>query len=126
NSKLYLNAFYNHFKDDEYRYAFALEPDNATRELTNRIEENKIISGQIGGVQNFGGGFEIDYQLGHSYASQKKPFANSFDWALGYEDSNGNSINFISFDRSKNPYFPQFTLSPTSPENANLYDYSAY
>lgn len=125
NSRLFANASYNFFDDDQIRRILLLETEEIAREYSTRLEENRIISTSAGGEHNLNNGFALDYRVSYSYSDQRKPFDREVVYTQAWEDQEGDDISFISFDRS-DPDFPQFMLTNDAPPSAGADNYSAF
>jgi outer membrane receptor protein involved in Fe transport len=124
-SRIFGNASYNYFADDQIRRITLLEADEVLREFSDRLEENQIFSSSFGGEHRIGGGFNIDYRVSYSYSDQVKPFGREVIYAQAWEDESGDDIDFIGFDRSDTD-FPRFALTNEAPPGAGVYNYSAF
>lgn len=117
-SMIFLNAIYNRFSDQEYNRTVLIEPEAQERELKDRFEAQTIFSLSTGGEHSLTDNLEIDYMLSYSYAGENTSPEYVSIYKKEYEDEQGESIEFMQFDRS-DPNFPQYSVIPGSPEGAD-------
>lgn len=124
-SRLFANASYNFFDDDQIRRILLIETTEAVREFSDRLEKNRIFSSSVGGEHLLRGGLGIDYRASYSYSDQRKPYDKEVIFTQAWEDEEGEDISFLDFDRS-DPDFPQFSLTDDAPPSAGVGNYSAF
>ncbi len=99
-SKVFLNAIYNRFGDQEYRRSMKIEADAVERELKDRYEVQSIFNASFGGEHVLADNLDVDYLLSYSYAENDTPSEYVSIFKQEYEDDQGESIDFIEFDRT--------------------------
>ncbi len=126
NSKIYLQAMYNSFTDDETRrrLIYDLEdPLDATyflfggveHDVRDRVKQQQLSTIALGGEHKIGPAV-IDYQLFYAEASEEEP--NRFEARF---ENPGQAIT-INFDTT-DPEFPRATFpTPSNAENATDYE----
>jgi len=126
NSKIYLQAMYNSFTDDETRrrLIYDLEdPLDATyflfggveHDVRDRVKQQQLSTIALGGEHKIGPAI-IDYQLFYAEASEEEP--NRFEARF---ENPGQAIT-INFDTT-DPEFPRATFpTPSNAENATDYE----
>jgi len=124
-SKVYLNAIYNRFGDQEYRRSMKIETDATEREVKDRYEVQSIFNLSFGGEHPLGENFDIDYMLSYSYAENDTPdeYVNIFKQE--YEDADEESIDFMKFDNRGSDY-PRFNVTSDAPSSAGALNYDQY
>lgn len=124
-SKVYLNAIYNRFGDQEYRRSMKIETDATEREVKDRYEVQSIFNLSFGGEHPLGENFDIDYMLSYSYAENETPdeYVNIFKQE--YEDADEESIDFMKFDNRDSDY-PRFNVTSDAPSSAGALNYDQY
>ncbi len=124
-SKVFFNAIYNRFGDQEYRRSMKIEPDALEREVKDRYEVQSIFNASFGGEHPLGKNLDIDYLLSYSYAENDTPSEYVSIFKQEYEDAEGESIDFIEFDRS-NTDFPKYNVTEGAPQGAGPLSYDQY
>lgn len=124
-SRIFFNAIYNRFGDQEYRRSVALESSVIEREVKDRFEVQSIFNASFGGEHPLGNNLDIDYMFSYSFAENDTPSEYVSIFLQEYEDDEGESIDFIEFDRS-NTDFPQYNVIPGSPEGAGPLNYESF
>jgi len=124
-SRLFFNASYNYFGDDQFRSILLFETPEIGREFSHRLEENQIFSASFGGEHRLSDGFNVDYRASYSFSDQRKPFDREIVYTQAYEDMAGDDIDIISFNRS-DPDFPQVSLTSDAPAEAGLFNYDSF
>ncbi|MBZ9650848.1 TonB-dependent receptor [Psychroflexus montanilacus] len=124
-SKIYLNAIYNRFGDQEFRRSVNVTTDAVERELKDRYEVQSIFNASLGGEHPLGDNFDIDYMLSYSYAENDTPTEYVTIFGQEYEDNDGESIDFMEFDTTDSDY-PRFNVSSDAPSGAGVLNYQQY
>lgn len=124
-SKVYLNAIYNRFGDQEYRRSMKIETDATEREVKDRYEVQSIFNLSLGGEHPLGENFDIDYMLSYSYAENESPYEYVNIFKQEYEDEEGESIDFMEFDNRDSDY-PRFNVTSDAPSSAGALNYDQY
>ncbi len=124
-SNIFLNAIYNRFGDQEYRRSMKIEAGAVERELKDRYEVQSIFNASFGGEHPLGNNLNIDYLLSYSYAENETPSEYVTIFGQEYEDAEGESIDFMEFDRA-NVNFPQYSVISGAPEGAGPLRYDQY